>query len=72
MLGAGIQHLSVAAVVLGWGIAEAVVMINTVAICRRPILIGSLVIDVWADAYCNDCFPRRQVGVLVLTTNASS
>lgn len=41
VLGAGIQHLNIVAVVLGWGIAEVAVMINTVAICRYPILIGS-------------------------------
>jgi len=44
VLGAGIQYLNIAAVVLGWGIAEVAVMINTVAIY----------------AYCNDCFPKRQ------------
>lgn len=40
VLGAGIQHLNITAVVFGWGIAEVAVMINTVAICRCPILIG--------------------------------
>ncbi|KAG8215245.1 MFS general substrate transporter [Butyriboletus roseoflavus] len=44
VLGAGIQHLNMVAVVFGWGIAEVAVMINTVAIY----------------AYCNDCFPRHQ------------
>ncbi|KIJ63734.1 hypothetical protein HYDPIDRAFT_112674 [Hydnomerulius pinastri MD-312] len=44
VLGAGVQHLNMAALILGWGIAEVAVMINTVAIY----------------AYCNDCFPRRQ------------
>lgn len=39
-LGAGIQHLSMAGLVLGWGIAEVGVMINTVAICRCLILNG--------------------------------
>ncbi|KAG2339662.1 MFS general substrate transporter [Suillus weaverae] len=43
-LGAGIQHLNKAALILGWGIAEVAVMVNTVAVY----------------AYCNDCFPRRQ------------
>ncbi|KAG6379850.1 MFS general substrate transporter [Boletus reticuloceps] len=46
-LGAGVQHLNIAGLVMGWGIAEVAVMINTVAIY----------------AYCNDCFPRHQVGV---------
>lgn len=42
-LGAAFQKkLSVGAIVMGWGIAEVAVMINTVAIY----------------AYCNDCFPR--------------
>ncbi|KAI0777512.1 MFS general substrate transporter [Trametes elegans] len=45
LLGASFQkHLSVAALVFGWGIAEVAVMINTVAVY----------------AYCNDCFPRLQ------------
>ncbi|KAG1738139.1 major facilitator superfamily domain-containing protein [Suillus paluster] len=43
-LGAGIQHLNIAALILGWGIAEVAVMVNTVAVY----------------AYCNDCFPRHQ------------
>lgn len=43
-LGAGIQHLNKAAFILGWGIAEVAVMVNTVAVY----------------AYCNDCFPRHQ------------
>ncbi|KAH9855655.1 MFS general substrate transporter [Lenzites betulinus] len=45
LLGASFEkHLSVGALVMGWGIAEVAVMVNTVAIY----------------AYCNDCFPRRQ------------
>ncbi|TFK47554.1 MFS general substrate transporter [Heliocybe sulcata] len=45
LLGASLQnHMSVGALVMGWGIAQAAIMINTVAIY----------------AYCNDCFPRRQ------------
>ncbi|EIN09141.1 MFS general substrate transporter [Punctularia strigosozonata HHB-11173 SS5] len=44
-LGAGIQkHLNVAAIIMGWGIAEVAVMINTVAIY----------------AYANNCFPKHQ------------
>lgn len=36
LLGASFQnHLSIAGVILGWGIAEVAVMINTVAICER-------------------------------------
>ncbi|KAI0746560.1 MFS general substrate transporter [Daedaleopsis nitida] len=45
VLGASFQkHLSIGALVMGWGIAEVAVMINTVAVY----------------AYCNDCFPRNQ------------
>ncbi|OBZ77626.1 Snurportin-1 [Grifola frondosa] len=45
VLGASFQkHLSVGALVMGWGIAEVAVMINTVAVY----------------AYCNDCFPTKQ------------
>jgi MFS family permease len=44
LLGASFQkHLSTGALVMGWGIAEVAVMINTVAIY----------------AYCSDSFPRR-------------
>ncbi|KAH9918337.1 MFS general substrate transporter [Amylocystis lapponica] len=45
LLGAAFQkNLSVAALVLGWGITEVAIMINTVAVY----------------AYCHDCFPGRQ------------
>jgi len=44
-LGAAFQkHLSVGALVMGWGIAELATMINTVAVY----------------AYCNDAFPKHQ------------
>lgn len=44
-LGAALEkHLSPGALIMGWGIAELAVMINTVAIY----------------AYCNDCFPKQQ------------
>ena len=37
VLGASFQmHLSVGALVMGWGIAEVAVMINTTAICESP------------------------------------
>ncbi|KAG7092077.1 hypothetical protein E1B28_008456 [Marasmius oreades] len=43
-LGAAFQkHLSTGALIMGWGIAELAVMINTVAVY----------------AYCNDCFPKQ-------------
>jgi hypothetical protein len=45
-LGAAFQkHLSVGALIMGWGIAELAIMINTVAVY----------------AYCNDAFPKHQV-----------
>ncbi|PCH45123.1 MFS general substrate transporter [Wolfiporia cocos MD-104 SS10] len=44
VLGASMQHLNIAGLVLGWGIAQCVVVFNTVAVY----------------AYCNDCFPDRQ------------
>ena len=35
LLGASVQkHLSTGALVMGWGIAEVAVMINTVAVCE--------------------------------------
>jgi MFS family permease len=44
VLGATIQHhLSTAALVMGWGIAQVAIMIVTVAVY----------------AYCNDCFPKN-------------
>ncbi|KAJ7362552.1 MFS general substrate transporter [Mycena albidolilacea] len=45
VLGAAFQnHLSVGALVMGWGIAECAIMINTVAVI----------------AYCSDSFPKHQ------------
>jgi hypothetical protein len=45
-LGAAFQkHLSVGALVMGWGISQLAVMINTVAVY----------------AYCADAFPKHQV-----------
>ncbi|KAK0495897.1 major facilitator superfamily domain-containing protein [Armillaria luteobubalina] len=50
-LGASIQnHLNTGAIIMGWGIAELAIMINTVAIY----------------AYCNDCFPKQQGEVSAL------
>ncbi|OBZ77237.1 hypothetical protein A0H81_02049 [Grifola frondosa] len=45
LLGASFEkHLSVGALVMGWGISSVAIMINTVAVY----------------AYCNDCFPTKQ------------
>ncbi|GLB39339.1 putative MFS general substrate transporter [Lyophyllum shimeji] len=51
VLGASFQkHLSVGSIIMGWGIAELSIMINTVAVY----------------AYLNDCFPRQQGEVSAL------
>ena len=65
LLGASFQkHLSVAALVFGWGIAEVAVMINTVAVCESLLILAILSrLTSHSDAYCNDCFPRYQVRV---------
>ncbi|TCD68168.1 hypothetical protein EIP91_011446 [Steccherinum ochraceum] len=45
LIGAALQnHLNIGALIMGWGIAEVAVMINTVAVY----------------AYCNDSFPKFQ------------
>jgi len=55
VLGASLQNkLSIGAVIMGWGIAEVAIMINTVAIY----------------AYCNDCFPKRQGEISALANLA--
>ena len=52
VLGAALQkHLRVGALIMGWGIAELAVMINTVAVY----------------AYCNDCFPKQQASTHAAT-----
>lgn len=77
LLGASFQeHLSVGALVMGWGISQVAIMINTVAVCKCPNHIAWSVclflrITTWClDAYCNDCFPRFQVRVYLATTSA--
>ncbi|KAF7348493.1 MFS general substrate transporter [Mycena venus] len=51
VLGASFQnHLSPGAIVMGWGLAEMAIMINTVAVY----------------AYCNDAFPKHQGEVSAL------
>ncbi|GJE86681.1 MFS general substrate transporter [Phanerochaete sordida] len=55
VLGASFQkHLSVGALVMGWGISEVAVMINTVAVY----------------AYVNDCFPTLQGEISALVNLA--
>jgi len=54
VLGASLQkHLGTGALIMGWGIAELAIMINTVAVY----------------AYLNDCFPKHQVGPFWCTLN---
>ncbi|KAG1906099.1 MFS general substrate transporter [Suillus fuscotomentosus] len=55
-LGAGIQNLNEAALIMGWGIAFVAITLNTVAVY----------------AYCNDCFPRRAGEVSALLNFARS
>ncbi|KAF8877199.1 major facilitator superfamily domain-containing protein [Infundibulicybe gibba] len=51
ILGAALQnHLNIGVVIIGWGIAQISVVVNTVAVY----------------AYCNDCFPRQQGEVSAL------
>jgi len=53
VFGAAIQnHLTVGALIMGWGIAELAIMITTVAVY----------------AYTNDCFPKHQVRALLVRT----
>jgi len=62
LLGAAFQnHLSVWALVMGWGIAEVAIMLNTVTVCELPYarLFSCQDLNV-LDAYTNDCFPRHQ------------
>ncbi|KAI0341491.1 MFS general substrate transporter [Trametopsis cervina] len=55
LIGASFEnHLSVGALVMGWGIAQVAIMINTVAVY----------------AYCNDCFPRLQGEISALVNLA--
>jgi len=44
VLGASLQNHNIAAVIIGWGIAQVAILVTTVAVY----------------AYCNDCFPRQQ------------
>ncbi|KAG2059916.1 MFS general substrate transporter [Suillus hirtellus] len=55
-LGAGIQNLNKAALIIGWGIAFVAITLNTVAVY----------------AYCNDCFPRRAGEISALLNFARS
>ena len=63
-LGSAFQkHDSVGALIMGWGIAEVAIMVNTVAVCaslfdaRSTCEVSS---SICSDAYANDCFPKHQ------------
>ena len=63
VLGAAFQnHLSVGALVMGWGIAEVATMVNIVAICEFIHFVSSVRMcrTLALDAYTNDCFPQHQ------------
>jgi hypothetical protein len=60
-LGSAFQkHDSVGALVMGWGIAQVAIMVNTVAVCASLYDVRSTreVSRFISDAYANDCFPK--------------
>lgn len=71
ILGAALQdHLNKAAIIIGWGAAQAGVLVTTVAVCKIISFHASIYkwlvsnISCSIDAYCTDCFPREQVSVI--------
>ena len=62
-LGIGFQkHDSVGAVIMGWGIAQVAIMVNTVAVCASLYDVRStreVSTFISSDAYLNDCFPKN-------------
>ena len=65
MLGVSFQKkLSIGVVIIGWGISGVAIMVNTVAVCGYIFCCTDVTIVFSChppDAYCNDCFPKRQV-----------
>jgi hypothetical protein len=65
LLGASFQKdLSIAMVIMGWGISQVGIMVNTVAVCQyldHCAAVANILSCYVPDAYGNDCFPRRQV-----------
>jgi hypothetical protein len=60
-LGSAFQkHDSVGSLVMGWGIAQVAIMVNTVAVCASLYDVRSTreVSRSISDAYANDCFPK--------------
>lgn len=72
MLGASLQeHLSLAALIIGWGMAQMAVMTNTVAICESYPASGGVhhrQQSSMVDAYASDCFPRNAVSNFWVST----
>ncbi len=64
MLGDALKkHDSVAALVMGWGIAMVALMVNTVVVCTSLYNVRTAREDsgfFTLDAYANDCFPKHQ------------
>lgn len=63
LLGATIQHkLGLPAFIFAWGIAQISVLVTTVAVCECEGHMGYFRFNwfLWADAYCNDCFPHKR------------
>src|SRR6266567_1572376 len=57
------QHDSVGALIMGWGIAQVAIMVNTVAVCASLYDVRSTreaPMSISSDAYVNDCFPKHQ------------
>jgi hypothetical protein len=56
------KHDSVGALVMGWGIAEVAIMVNTVAVCASLYVHTTREDSRFCalDAYTNDCFPKHQ------------
>ena len=61
-LGSAFQkHDSIGALVMGWGIAQVAIMVNTVAVCASLYDVRStreVSRSISSDAYANDCFPK--------------
>ena len=59
------DHNSIPALVMGWGLLVAAVMMNTVAVCASSLYVRTTREDPSSvlfalDAYTNDCFPKYQ------------
>jgi len=53
------KHDSVFALIMGWGIAQVAIMVNTVAVCASLYVRSTREVSrSISDAYANDCFPK--------------